>query len=170
MGCNYPSSALSSYQTELKTEIKTNRKDLLPKNRSSLQSTTFSNGKRKINLDSSQNLRNFKTCSYYNKSSAIDARKNDLNSSKNFIPRLSLQKFNELFDDSTIEGYNKKQKEFNLFSFRKSYLYNKNNVEQSLNSTYEQTAENTIESEYFKNDMKINKIDKRDVKKKILVY
>ena len=60
MGCNYPSSALSSYQTELKTEIKTNRKDLLPKNRSSLQSTTFSNGKRRINLDSSQNLRNFK--------------------------------------------------------------------------------------------------------------
>ncbi len=169
MGCNYPSSALSSYQTELKTEIKTNRKDLLSKNRSSLQSTTFSNGKSKINLDSSQNLRNFKTCSYYNKPSAIDARRNDLNSSKNFIPRLSLQKFNELFDDSTIEGYNKKQKEFNLFSFRKSYFYNKNNVEQSLNSTYEQTAENTFESEFLKGDMKINKINKRDIQEKILV-
>ena len=159
MGCNYPSSALSSFQTELKTELSTNRNDLISKNRLLYQTSTFNQRTKQLNFNLSQNVPKIEAYSNYTKSSSMDdPERSFMSNSKKCIPRLSLQKFNELFDDSTIECYNKKEKDYLSFSFKKAItnIYNKNK-EESLNSTYEQTAEKIIESEYYNGGVKSKK-------------
>jgi hypothetical protein len=162
MGCNYPSSALSSLQTEMKTELNANRSNLLSKNRLSCQSSSFNQSDSQLNLKLSQNISNIKKFSNKNKFISMSPSRQLDSNSKKCIPRLSLQKFNELFDDSTVECYNKKEKNYLCSSFMKTMggIYKKN-TEQSLNSTYEQsneqTVENTIKSEYYKGYIKRNK-------------
>ncbi len=158
MGCIYPSSTLSSFQTELRIELNTSRIDLMSKNRLFNQATTSNQRAKQINLKFSQNIPNIKTSSNYTKSPSSDPERHFMSTSKKCIPRLSLQKFNELFDDSTIECYNKKEKDYLSFSFKKAItnIYKKNK-EESLNSTYEQTAEKIIESEYYNGGVKSKK-------------
>ena len=68
--------------------------------------------------------------------------------------RLSDEKLNQLFDDSNIEMYYNK-KSLKSFSFgTNNYIFNfssQNNIPTSLNSTFEQTFQNTIKSENYKN-------------------
>ena len=158
MGCIYPSSTLTSFQAELKAELNTSRSDLLSKNRLSQQTTTFNQRTNQLNLNFSENIPNIKAYSDYAKSSTMDPGRHFMYNSKNFIPRLSLEKFNELFDDSTIECYNKKGKDYLHLSFKKAITnFYKKNKEKSLNSTYERTAENTFESEYYNGGVKSKK-------------
>ena len=161
MGCIYPSSTLSSFQSELKAELNTSRSDLLSKNRLSHQTATFNQRTNQLNLNFSENIQNIKAYSNYTKSSSMDPGRYFMSNSKKFIPRLSLEKFNELFDDSTIECYNKKENDYLHFSFKKAItnIYKKNK-EESLNSTYERTAENTFESEYYNGGVKSKKKEK----------
>ena len=162
MGCNYPSSALSSFQAELKTELNTNRNDLISKNRLLCQASTFNQRTKQLNLNLNQNVPKIEAYSNYTKSSSMDnPERSFMSNSKKCIPRLSLQKFNELFDDRRIECYNRKEKYYLRFSFKNGLnnIY-KNNKEQSLNSTYEQTADNTIESEYYAGGVKSKKKEK----------
>ena len=165
MGCKYPSDTLSSYQNELITELNSNRKFLLSKNHNYLNKTTSILKRKDVNLYSTQNGRNFITQSTNENLSELNASKNlELNKSNIFIQRLSLQKLNELFDDSDIESYNKpiNLKKFTFMDQRLSISNKNNNTKQSLNSTLENTME-------IKNKRKKNKkINKRKIKDSFL--
>ena len=162
MGCDYPSSALSSLQTDMKTELHASHSNLLSKNRLSYESSTFNQSDLQLNLKLSQNILNIKKFSNKRKFMSVNTSLQLNSNSKKCIPRLSLQKFNELFDDSTIECYNKKEKNYLCSSFMKTMggIYKKS-TELSLNSTCEQsneqTMENTINSENYKGYIKRNK-------------
>ena len=159
MGCIYPSSSLSSYQKELKSELITNRKILLSKSKKSFDSDTFQAIKENLNLNSTQNVRNFKTNPSIKKSSTTKDILLKQNNSKNFIPRLSLQKINELFDNSNIESYYAKPKNLKNSLYKEENNSKINNkFEISLNTTFEHTLENSLVNEYNKrNTIKSNK-------------
>ena len=153
MGCIYPSTSLSSYQKELKSELITNRKILLSKSKKSFDSVTFQAIKENLNLNSTQNVRNFKTNSNIKKSSTTKDILLKQNNSKNFIPRLSLQKINELFDNSNIESYYAKPKNLKNSLYKEENNSKINNkFEISLNTTFEHTLENSLVNEYNKSN------------------
>ena len=165
MGCKYPSDTLTLYKNELITELNSNRKFLLSKNHNFLNKNTSIPKRNDANLYSTQKGRNFTTQSTNENLSKLNASKNiESNKSNIFIQRLSLQKLNELFDDSDIESYNKpiNLKNFNFMDQRLSISNKNNNTKQSLYSTLENTLE-------IKNKRKKNKkINKRKIKDSFL--
>ena len=154
MGCFYSSSTFSLLQTELLTEINTSRNDLLNKKRISSQSTVSSQKTKQSNLYSSPKMKSKDKYSNYNKSLSLDVKINNTIENRNKgIPRLSIQKINELFDDSNIKcNLIKSEKDYYQCCFLNETINNTNcninNKEQNLNSTYEQTLKTTINSEY----------------------
>ena len=107
MGCIYPYDALTTFQSELKTELIINRKEILSMYNEPLNSVILTENSNDVNLYSSQ----------------INSNSNfpfDSNIRNSLVPRLSLQKMNELFDDKDIECYKNKPKNFkNIFLFKK---------------------------------------------------
>ena len=163
MGCIYQSSTLSLSENEILSELNTNRRFLLSKANKNSDSNTLNNRKEKLKLYSTQNVRNFKTNSNFKKSSTLNTLIKSSNLDyQNFVPRLSLQKFNELFDDSNIEEYGMKTKNSKRYSFMEKNTNSSkkmNNIEASLNTTLEQTLENVKENDYYK--MENNKNNKK---------
>ena len=162
MGCNYPTTALSLHEKELKTEINTTRNFLLSKNKKLYNSNSFQTPRNSLNLYSTQNIKHFETNLNLKQLSNSDTleKQKILNSSQNFVPRLSVQKFNELFDNSSIECYNTKPNNIKSYTFMEKSYNSKlnNNFELSLNTTFEHTTENTIISKYKKkNNIRNNK-------------
>ena len=171
MGCFYSYIELSEYKNELYTDINRSNKYFFQKHH---QSIKMNEVKEKINSFSTQAVRDFKTNSNFKNSSTLDSnsKSNEFNNSESFVPRLSLQKMNELFDDSDITFYQNSKENLISFSFIGNNLSNlrkKNNYEISLNSTLESTRKNTIESGNYK-DYKRNKnvLRKKIIKKEIL--
>ena len=145
MGCIYPYDALTTFQSELKTELIINRKEILSMYNEPLNSVILTENSNDVNLYSSQ----------------INSNSNfpfDSNIRNSLVPRLSLQKMNELFDDKDIECYKNKPKNLKTFSCSKNTnndLSKINSIEKSLNSTLENTTK------------KVKKIitNKREIKK-----
>ena len=170
MGCIYYSEASSAFKNELKTELNIKRKNSFLNNNQSFISATLNQKKNCTNIYILPNdIRKFKTDSKYQKSMKYELieKNKEIDDSKIFIPKLSLKKINELFDDNDIENYCSKSKNIKLFS----YIGNNNsskkiNIEKSLNSinsTFEKTAENSIEREYYKNNIKKSKKKKMKI-------
>ena len=166
MGCNCPSTELSSNEKELKSELNTTRNYLLSKNKILYNSNSFQTPRNSLNLYSTQNIKHFE--SNLNKkqlsNSEILEKQKILNSSQNLVPRLSVQKFNELFDNSSIECYKAKPNNIKNLTYMEKIYNSKinNNIEPSLNTTFEYTTDNTIVSKYkkksnIKNNKKKNK-------------
>ena len=155
MGCIYPYDALSTFQNELKTELDTNRKELLSKFNESLNSVILNENKNGMNLYSSQIIQ---INSNIKKNFAIDSSlSNNLN---NFVPRLSLQKMNELFDDKDIDFYKDNPKNLKQLSCSKNNNNNLsiiNSIEKSLNSTLENTTEKAKKNKSNISQIKNNK-------------
>ena len=151
MGCNYyyPSSSLSLLEDELKTELYTKYSDFISE-RLSREETTFIQMEKPLNIKKiNRYCLNIKTFSDYT-NLPKDPTTIYYSYSKRCIPHLSLQKLNELFDDNTVECYQKKKKKNLLFTYVKTLNRHPiNKDKQTLNSTYEQTAEYTTESEYY---------------------
>ena len=145
MGCIYPYDSLTTFQSELKTELIINRKEILSMYNEPLNSVILTENSNDVNLYSSQ----------------INSNSNfpfDSNIRNSLVPRLSLQKMNELFDDKDIECYKNKPKNLKTFSCSKNTnndLSKINSIEKSLNSTLENTTK------------KVKKIitNKREIKK-----
>ena len=143
MGCLYTSDILDSKRNELIIERKSNNKFLLSKNQNSFNSNNAILKRKKLNLYSTQKIRDFKKQTFNENSLELnDDINSKLNNTKYFISRLSLQKFNELFDDSGIDFYTKpiiiKNHAFNYQNINNSNI---NYSRQSLNSTLENTIE-----------------------------
>jgi len=138
MGCIYPhDEALATFQNELKTELTTNHKIVLSQFNEPLNSVIL-NKNRNYSYSSQIIHINSNIKNYFEIDSII---KNNMN---NFVPRLSVQKMNELFDDKDIELYRDKPKNLKHISFS-NYKRNKipkiNSIGKSLNSTLENTIE-----------------------------
>ena len=143
MGCLYPSDILDSKRNELIIERKSNNKFLLSKNQNSFNSNNAILKRKKLNLYSTQKIRDFKKQTFNENSLELnDDINSKLNNTKYFISRLSLQKFNELFDDSDIDFYTKPIIIKNhAFNYKNINNWNINYSRQSLNSTLENTIE-----------------------------
>ena len=162
MGCNCPSTEFSSNEKELKSELNTTRNFLLSKNKILCNSNSFQTPRNSLNLYSTQNIRHFESNLNVKQlsNSEILEKQKILNSSQNLVPRLSVQKFNELFDNSSIECYNAKPSNIKNLTYIEKIYNSKinNNIEPSLNTTFEYTTVNTIVSKYKKkNNIKNNK-------------
>ena len=162
MGCDYPSSVLSSYQNELHSEIVTTRNYLLSKSKYSNKLNGLYQKRKILNLKSTQNIgkidENLNIKNHLKKSFTLNniMNKNELYYSEKIILRLPVEKFNKLFDDNINEYYNntynkKKIKKF-LFNKNELYLSKRNNFISSLDSIILNSAKSTIESESCKNN------------------
>lgn len=144
MGCECPSSTFSSGNYEINSEIVIDRGSKNLKKIKNLQEDTLRPKWKKLNLDFTQDISRVETNTnlenYNLESSALYKSMNnpDFNSNKVII-RLLLEKFNELFDDSTIECYNNRKYSGNL----KRFSFNRNN-KKIFNKKYNRTNENTI--------------------------
>ena len=160
MGCIYPYDTLAIFQNEIKTELITNRKELLSELNGPLNSVIINKNRNNLNLYSSQIIHiNSNIKKYFTIDSSI---RNNINS---LVPRLSVQKMNELFDDKDIECYKDKPKNLKQIYSSKNKnndILKLNSIEKSLNSTLENSTEKT--KKIISN---ISKIKKN--KKKILI-
>ena len=167
MGCIYPYDTLATFQNEIKTELITNRKELLSKFNEPLNSVILNENKDCSNLYSSQIIHiNSNIKKYFEIDSSI---KNNMNS---FVPRLSIQKMNELFDDKDIECYWYRDKPKDLKQFSRSKNKNNNilkinSIEKSLNSTLENTLEKPKKN--ISNISQLKRIKKKNNNKNIFL-
>lgn len=162
MGCDYPSSVLSSYQNELHSEIVTTRNYLLSKSKYSNKLNGLYQKRKILNLKSTQNIgkidENLNIKNHLKKSFTLNniMKRNELYYSEKIILRLPVEKFNKLFDDNINEYYNNtyNKKKIKKFSFNKNELYlsKRNNFISSLDSINLNSAKSTIESESCKNN------------------
>ena len=162
MGCDYPSSVLSSYQNELHSEIVTTRNYLLSKSKYSNKLNGLFQKRKILNLKSTQNIgkidENLNIKNHLKKSFTLNniIKRNELYYSEKIILRLPVEKFNKLFDDNINEYYNNtyNKKKIKKFSFNKNELYlsKRNNFISSLDSIILNSAKSTIESESCKNN------------------
>lgn len=162
MGCDYPSSVLSSYQNELHSEIVTTRNYLLSKSKYSNKLNGLIQKRKILNLKSTQNIgkidENLNIKNHLKKSFTLNniMKRNELYYSEKIILRLPVEKFNKLFDDNINEYYNNtyNKKKIKKFSFNKNELYlsKRNNFISSLDSINLNSAKSTIESESCKNN------------------
>ena len=175
MGCNYSSLASIVYNNETESELKLlNRNNKVLKGRilklNNSRNRVKANQAQQIQsihyFETNSNLKDFKNA--FKKSSAFEnAQKNaDLCYSNIILKRLSLQKFNELFDENNFEycknnSTKRSSKQISYVS-RCNNFYNKNSLSMSLNSTVELTLENKLEN--FKSISPI-----KNMKKKIKV-
>ena len=177
MGCNYPSSVSIVRNIESESELKL----LNRKNKVSKKILKLNNSRNRIkekqaqsiqpisHFEANSNLKNFKNA--FKKSSGLgNVQKNDdLSCSNKILKRLSLKKFNELFDENTIDyyRYNTTKRASNQVSYASRYnnFYNKNNLSLSLNSTVEHTLENKVKS--IKHISPIKNVKKK-IREKIL--
>ena len=142
MGCECPSSSFSSGCYEVNSEIVIDRRTKNFKNIKNLQEDNLRPKRKKLNLDFTQDISRVETNINLDnlESSTLHKSMNNPNSSSNkVIIRLSLEKFNELFDDSTIECYNTRKYSGNL----KRLSFYRNN-KKTFNKKYNRTNENTI--------------------------
>ena len=142
MGCECPSSSFSSGSYEVNSEIVIDHKVKNFKNIKNLQEDTLRPKRKKLNLDCTQDISRVETNTNLDnlESSTLHKSMNNPSSSSNkVIIRLSLTKFNELFDDSTIECYNTRKYSGNL----KRLSFNRKNKE-IFNKKFNRTNENTI--------------------------
>jgi len=156
MGCNYPSSVSILQNSESESELKLfNRKNKVSKRILKLNNSrnrAKENQSQPIqpicHFESNSNLKDFKNA--FKKSSGLEniQKNDDLCCSNKILKRLSLKKFNELFDENTIDyyRYNTTKRTSNQVSYTSKYnnFYNKNNLSLSLNSTVEHTLENKV--------------------------
>ena len=162
MGCDYPSSVLSSYQNELHSEIVTTRNYLLSKSKYSNKLNGLYQKRKILNLKSTQNIgkidENLNIKNHLKKSFTLNniIKRNELYYSEKIILRLPVEKFNKLFDDNINEYYNNtyNKKKIKKFSFNKNELYlsKRNNFISSLDSINLNSTKSTIESESCKNN------------------
>ena len=170
MGCNYSALVSIVHNNESASELK-----LLNKNNKVLKGRLLklNNSRNRIkskqtqpihHFEANSNLKNFKNA--FKKSSVFekDQSNADLCNSNRILKRLSLKKFNELFDENIFEYYRnnttkRTSKNISYVSICNNF-YNKNSLSLSLNSTVEHTLENKIE-----NIKKISPI--KNLKKKI---
>lgn len=144
MGCECPSSTFSSDNFEVDSEIVIDSGSKNLKKIKNLQEDTLRPKWKKLNLDFTQDISRVETNTnlenYNLESSALHKSMNnpDLNSNK-IIIRLSMEKFNELFDDRTIECYNTRKYSGNLKIHSLNINYKK-----IFNKKYNRTKENTI--------------------------
>ena len=142
MGCECPASTFSSGNYELNSELVIDRNTKYLKNKKIAQENTLRPKRKKLNLDFTQDISRLETNtnleSYNLESSTLHKSMNNFNSNK-FIIRLSLEKFNELFDDSTIECYNSRKYSGNL----KRFSFNQKN-KKVFSKKNSRTKENTI--------------------------
>ena len=177
MGCNYSDLVSIIYNSESESELK-----LLNKNKKVLKGRILklNNSRNRVktketqpaqpmrHFETNSNLRNFKNA--FKNSSAFDtAQKNaDLCYSNKILKRLSLKKFNELFDENNFEYYRnnttKRTSKHISYAQRGNKFYNKNSLSLSLNSTVEHTLENKVEN--IKNISPIKNVKKK-IKDKI---
>ena len=140
MGCECQSSSFSSDNYEINSEIVIDHRAKNFKNIKNLQEDTFKPKRKKLNLDFTQDISRLETNTNLDnlESSTIHKSMNNPNYSSNkVIIKLSLEKFNELFDDSTIECYNTRKYSGNKrLSF---YGNNKKIINKKLNRTNENT-------------------------------
>ena len=177
MGCNYSSSASLVHNSESESELKlSNKKNKISKGRSLKLNNSRNRVKAKQtqpiqqmhHFETNSNLKNFKNA--FKKSSTFETvQKNaDLSYSNKILKRLSLKKFNELFDESTFEYYinNTTKRTLKHVSYvsRYNHFYNKKSISLSLNSTVEHTLENRVEN--IKNISPIKNVKKK-IKEKI---
>ena len=155
MGCYCLTTSTSIYEDELFTELLTKHQDLLSENIKLIKSCRSNMDKSLFSLKSKQNSKilEIKENSKNNyKSYSLNKiiKNNEFFTPNKIVIRLSVEKFNELFDDSNIESYNN-SKTLKNFSFGvNSKIFNfssKNNKSTSLNSTFEQTFHNTIKKD-----------------------
>ena len=170
MGCIYSSEALLVHNYELKSELLLNSKDNVSKETflklNNSRKKLFSMFERKQtqpmpHFQTNSNLNKFKI--KLKKASTFQEEKKDFDIcySKRILKRLSLEKFNELFDESNIECFANATEEKNVKHI--SYVsrfnnWNKNNLSLSLNSTIEHTLENKVEN--YKYDTPIKNKEK----------
>ena len=160
MGCIYSrDDTLATFQNELKIELITNQKESLSKFNEPLNSVILNENRNCSNLYSSQIIHiNSNIQKYFEIDSSM---KNNMN---NFVPRLSIQKMNELFDDKDIEFHRDKPENLKQFS-RSNYKNNKiskiNSIEKSLNSTLEKTTEKAKKN--ISNISQLKKIKKKNM-------
>ena len=177
MGCNYSALVSIVYNTESESELK-----LLNKSKKVLKGRILklNNSRNRVkakeaqpaqpmrHFETNSNLRNFKNA-FKNSSVFESVQKNDdLCYSNNILKRLSLKKFNELFDENNFEYYKtnttKRTSKHISYAPKGNNFYNKNSLSLSLNSTVEHTLENKVEN--IKNISPIKNVKKR-IKDKI---
>ena len=161
MGCNCVNQSITTFENEPCTELVITHEDLLSQKKRPKKSCRKNPDKRIFYLKSKQNEKKLET----SKNSKSNKKKPNILSkliknyelsthNNNIMIRLSDEKLNQLFDDSNIEMYYNK-KSLKSFSFgTNNYIFNfssQNNIPTSLNSTFEQTFQNTIKSENYKN-------------------
>ena len=144
MGCECPSSTFSSADYEVNSEIVIDHRTKKLKNIKNLQEDTLRPKRKKLNLDCTQDISRVETNTnlekYSLESSILHKSMNNPNFSSNkIIIKLSLEKFNELFDDSNIECYNTRKYSGNL----KRLSFNRNN-KKIFNKKFNRANENTI--------------------------
>lgn len=144
MGCECPSSTFPSGNYEVNSEIVIDCRTKKLNNIKNLQENTLRSKRKKLNLDFTQDISRVETNTnlenYNLEASTLCKSMNNCNFNSNkVIIRLSLEKFNELFDDSTIECYNDRKYSGNL----KRLSFNRNNLK-VFNKKYNRTNENTI--------------------------
>ena len=142
MGCECPSSSFYSGSYEVNSEIIIDHRPKNFKNIKNLQEDTLRPKRKKLNLDFKQDISRLETNTNLDnlESSTLHKSMNNPDCSSNkVLIRLSLEKFNELFDDSTIECYNTRKYSENL---KRLSFYKKN--QKIINKKFNRTKENTI--------------------------
>ena len=177
MGCNYSALVSIVHNNETESELKLlNRNNKVLKGRilklNNSRNRVKANQAQQIQsihyFETNSNLKDFKNA--FKKSSAFEnVQKNaDLCYSNIILKRLSLQKFNELFDENNFEYYknNTTKRTCKQISYvsRCNNFYNKNSLSMSLNSTVELTLENKLEN--FKSISPIKNMKKK-IKEKV---
>ena len=168
MGCVYSSSTFFVHNYELISELE------LLNNKGNLSKETFfklNNSRDKlksiVERRKTQTIRHFPTHSNltkfkfsFKKSSTFQKVKKDdeICYAKRIIKRLSQEKFNELFDEKSIEYFvnttaNKNIKHISYVS-RFNNFGNTKNLSLSLNSTFEHTLENKVEYNKYSTPIK----------------
>ena len=178
MGCNCVNQSITTFENEPCTELVITHEDLLSQKKRPKKSCRKNPDKRIFYLKSKQNEKKLET----SKNSKSNKKKPNILSkliknyelsthNNNIMIRLSDEKLNQLFDDSNIEMYYNK-KSLKSFSFgTNNYIFNfssQNNIPTSLNSTFEQTFQNTIKSENYKNI--INVKNKWKINEKLYIF
>ena len=160
MGCDYQSSVLSSFKNELNSEIIIKHKFLIPKNENSIEINGQISKRKLFYLKAIQNIGEIGENSHIKNLSVTHTfnhleKNNDLNFSDNVKLRLSVEKFNELFDDNINVYYNNtmNRKDIKHISFNSNdlFLSNKNKNSSNIDIIEINSFESTLESENCKN-------------------
>jgi hypothetical protein len=159
MGCYYSTFVSIVHNNESESELKLLNKDnkvikgrllKLNNSRNKVKANQTQPVQTMRHFQTNSNLKDFKNA--IKRSSAFDnvQKYDDLSYSNKILKRLSLKKFNELFDENNFEYYKNKTtkrtcKQISYIS-RANNLYNYNSLSLSLNSTVEHTLENKVEN------------------------